>query len=258
MAEPWAAARAAWPDVTLSAATFGVYLKDRGLALEAEHVTDLYLACACLEQQPAALRAFEATHLAHVPELLSRLRPSPQLIDEVKQRLRQKLFLGEAPKIAEYSGKGPLMSWLRVVAVRTAIDLSRGDQDHKQETLPELADVATSPELQALRNRYRPLFKRVMATALQRQSKSDRTLLKLHFIDGISLAELGRMLNVNRSTVHRRLAACTRAVLESVQEQLREELGISTEELRSLAGLLRSDVELTLTDNLRSQLDTTD
>src|SRR5262250_2343285 len=51
-------------------------------------------------------------------------RPTP-LADAVRQRVRMKLFVGAAPKIASYAGTGPLGAWLRVVTIRCARDLHR-------------------------------------------------------------------------------------------------------------------------------------
>ena len=126
--------RAAWPELALPAPLFVRHLArhaGRGgspSSLRELCVEDLYLACACAHGAPGAAVAFERHQLARVSGFLSRMAAAPDLVDEVKQELRIKLLVpapGAAPKIAEYSGRGALASWLRVVALRTAIDLRR-------------------------------------------------------------------------------------------------------------------------------------
>jgi RNA polymerase sigma-70 factor (ECF subfamily) len=77
---------------------------------------------------PAALPTFERRFLVLVPGFIGRIDSTPAFGDEVCQQLREKLFVapaGSAPTIADYSGRGPLALWLRVVACRTALNLKR-------------------------------------------------------------------------------------------------------------------------------------
>jgi RNA polymerase sigma-70 factor (ECF subfamily) len=254
MADAFDAGRAAWPDIALAPETFHAHLAARGMSPAADHAADLFLACACLHQVPGALRAFEATYMPRLPAYLSRLGSSREAIDEVAQVLRQQLFVGASPKIGDYSGKGELGAWLRVVAVRLAIDLDRASPPPMQELEPHrsLAAATASPELEALRNRYRDRFSAAFTAALTGLTSEQRTLLRLHYLDGLSMEELGRMFNVNRSTILRRLGACSQLLLDGIRDRLGAELGVSTAELESLAAALRSDLQLSLGDYLKS------
>ena len=62
---------------------------------------------------------------------LTRLGREPMFVDEVRQVLRTKLLVGDGapPKIADYSGRGPLDGWVRAAAVRAAIDLKRREKE---------------------------------------------------------------------------------------------------------------------------------
>jgi RNA polymerase sigma-70 factor (ECF subfamily) len=76
-------ARAAWPALEVPPEEFARYLEAR-LDPEADvlarlHVADLYLACACVRGQPAAIAAFVERHLGDVPAQLGRLRLRPDL-----------------------------------------------------------------------------------------------------------------------------------------------------------------------------------
>jgi RNA polymerase sigma-70 factor len=97
---------------------------DMKAALAAVHVTDLYLAFACLEHKPAAVRSLEARYLAPLEQLFLRKNASAWTKD-VSQMLRAKLLVGlggAAPALAAYAGRGPLAPWLKVTATRVLLN----------------------------------------------------------------------------------------------------------------------------------------
>jgi RNA polymerase sigma-70 factor (ECF subfamily) len=245
----------AFPDIELSGDDFAAWLAARSLPPDAPNGADLYLACACLAQRPEALRVFEASYLSQVRRYVARLQLGPDLLDELVQLLREKLLVGPPPRLGEYNGRGKLAAWLRVVSVRAAIDLmrERAIDPVVLESTPEPQAEVSSPELRALRNRYRPHFEAAFIAALDALSDEQRRLLRLHFVDGLNMEEIGRRFNVNRSTIFRRLNSCTRAVLTRLREQLGSELGVNSAELDSLTGLLRSDLEISLGQHLKTR-----
>src|SRR5262249_54950430 len=116
VAQALAEARAAWPRVRFDEARFAARLAEQ-IATEGDldHAADLLLATACAAGDPAAHAALEEHYLADVPAALGRFRPSRDFVREVLQALRTKLLVSTtgAPKIAEYSGRGPLAAWIR-------------------------------------------------------------------------------------------------------------------------------------------------
>ena len=245
--------RAAWPQLQLRAERFEQFLASRRQDGVELHAADLYLACACLERVAGALEAFDRLHLTRLPQLLAKLRPTPAFIDEVGQLLRAKLFVGDPAKLSEYSGRGPLLSWLRVVAVRTAIDLkrTRGEDAHLDVNELDIPVDQQTPELAALRSRYQPLFREAFRSAFATLSSDERNLVKLHYVDQLSMEELAKLNKVNRSTIFRRLHGCMAKLQETVRDHLTAELGISPQEFDSLANAVRSDLELSLSELLR-------
>lgn len=245
------AGRAAWPAVSLGEDEFLAFLVSR--AQPVEHAADLYLAHACARGAAGALAAFEATLLSQVPGFLRRM--SPQIVDEVCQRLRDRLFVGAAPKIAEYSGSGPLAAWLRVVALRLAIDLSRsaGQNIARELDAAQLAGPAgRSPELEYLKERYRLDVKGAFQEALLALSSEQRNVLRLHLVEGLTLEEIGRLFHVNRSTVFRWLGASREALLADARLRLRERIGVSADEFDSLVQVVRSQLDLSLAEVLKT------
>ena len=73
-----------------------------------------------------ALRAFEAQCGPDIESALRRVRTGSDVRDDARQILRQRLFVGtrqSGPRIAAYSGRGPLRLWLRVTVVRIVLEI---------------------------------------------------------------------------------------------------------------------------------------
>jgi len=252
LGELWLQVATAWPGIELDRSTFCAHLEARwpeGALLEDwlahAHARDLYLACACAHGIPRALEVFDAAHLSRVGEYLARTRPDDAFLDEVRQSLREKLFVSERRKITEYSGRGPLGAWVRVLAVRAAIDLRR----RRGERLPALRaerPSAIDPELGYIAEKYRSTVEEAFRRAVATLDGEQRTLLRMHFVDSVTLDALARLRNVHRATIARQLAAARRAIRDEVLRQLRESLAISTDEFMSLIHLVRSRLQISV------------
>jgi RNA polymerase sigma-70 factor (ECF subfamily) len=247
--------REAWPQLDISEEGFASYLAERGVAEPSAHSADLYLACGCALAIPAALVAFEANFLSRVPEWVRRVDSSPEFASEVSSVLREKLLValaGRSAKISEYSGRGPLGGWLRMVAVRTAIDFSRSRLRQKE---VQLENVVVSPdgdpELEYLKHAYQPQFKAAFDDSLRALTSEQRSLLRLHFVDGLSFDEMSSVLGTSKSTVGRRVAAARDQIFDSVKASLQARLGVSTESLHSLIDAIRSRIDLSIQTHLR-------
>jgi RNA polymerase sigma-70 factor (ECF subfamily) len=249
--------RAAWPALTLAPEAFAGHIADRvrarsdvEAAIAALHAADLFLACACTLGVPAALRALELSHVARIPALVRRVDPSSAFADEVVQEVRDAVLVprapGEAPRIAEYSGRGALAGWMRVVAVRTALRL-RKERRAAGDPLDGEAEVAlpgvVDPELDQLKLRYRRAYEEAVEAALAALADRDALLLKLHYVDGLGIDRIGALLGVDRSTVARRRAALRLTLLASVREQLRQRIAVTDSEFDSLLAVVRSQLE---------------
>jgi len=254
-----AAARSAWPTIELSPERFVAYLADRmpeavepAAALAALNVSDLYLACACAAGDPAALAAFDAHCLTVVDSALLRLRLSADMAEEVKQRLRRTLLVSEhgPPRIVGFAGRGALRSWVRVLAVHEAwgmLRAARGQVDGDiEERLADLASAGASPELEYLKRTYRLDFERAFRAAIQTLSPRERTLLRQHFLDGVSINQLGALYRVHRATIGRWLERARAAVLAATRAHLMEHLDVPRAEIESILRLVLSRLELDL------------
>lgn len=245
-------ARAAWPDLELDEAGFAAHVEAHGGDLAALHAGDVWLAYGCAVGNDDAVGAFDREVLSQTGLLLGRMQPAPQLVDEVRQALREKLLVagpGQRPRIAEYAGRGPLVAWVRVAAVRTALDLLRasGARAAGGDVEPDdLARDEASPELDYLKERYRPQFKAAFQSALRGLDAEQRNVLRLHVVEGLNIDEIGALFKVHRSTVARWIAAARQEVLTRARAELHANLGLSAGEFDSLAGVVRSQLDLSV------------
>ncbi|MCP3064187.1 RNA polymerase subunit sigma-70 [Myxococcus sp. K38C18041901] len=251
------AARTRWPTPSLSDERFVRYLAARlpaGKVSEVMRVLraeDLYLACACASGEPTALEDFERHILRHLPARLARL--SPSMRQEVLQVVRERLLVANGdtpPRIASYGGRGPLLSWVGIVAARISGELMDRDT-HLQlvaESPEELARHLSprDPECALLREDARRLLAESLRRAVSVLSEQERTLLSLHHLHGFTLDRLTRMYGGSRSGIARRVAATRKQLLERVRLELAPRLKHDVLALESLLGLLGSRLELSL------------
>jgi RNA polymerase sigma-70 factor (ECF subfamily) len=258
-----AAAQSAWPEVTVPTDRFLPWLahrlppgEDPMQGLRALNAIDLYVTCACAQGDARAIVALEQRYFRDLDAALRRLRVSPSLMDEAKQALRQELFVpapGSAPAIANYSGRGQLRRWLRIIAVRAARRLARaGDMtipmdDHLTAVLPSPEE---DPELLHLKRRYGEAFRAAFSDALRALPEQERLLLRQHFVDRLTLDELGARHGVHRATVARRLAGARESVASMTREAMIARHAVAPAEYDSLARLIRSQLDLSLRGQL--------
>jgi RNA polymerase sigma-70 factor (ECF subfamily) len=240
--------RAAWPGIELSAAQLAEHLAR--LELPVEPHADLYLACACTAADPAALAAFDAKVLAEVGHFVARIDPSPQFADEVRQVLRHRLLVPRPdgpPRIADYSGRGALGAWVRVAAVRAAIDLRRDVHGEGRVSSTPAVARELRPDLALLRARYQADYEEALRAALATLDARERNLLRMHIVDGLTLDRIGVIYRVHRATAARWVQSVRQKLLDAIYQRLGERLRLSPSELDSLTALVQSQLQVSLT-----------
>lgn len=248
------AARAAWPQVDLDEARFIEHLRRRAPdTLEELRAADLYLACACLAGDTVALATLDAKIITGIDKAVAGVDASPAFIDEVRQAVREKLLVGAAPRLAEYSGHGSLLAWARTVAVRLALNL-------KREVVREVADdevLSAMPfagrdlELDYVRAQHREDFVAALVESLKALDQRQRNLLRLSYVDRLSIDQLGAMYGAHRATAARWLTDARNELLTGTRARLAERLRLTQSDLTSLLEALRSNLEISLGPLLR-------
>lgn len=253
-----------WPLVKLGFETFsghcsrvlGVSEEEDDLPREA---ADLYLCCACAEAQPDALRAFESEGMGVAKAAIARINREADFVQDTLQEVWDKLLLGSGARVKQYAGRGPLKAWVRVTATRVALDRNRARgrlAERHIELSEQLVAQNTSPEAQLTKARYGPAFTRALREAVAALSAQERNVLRMHVSGRCSIDEIGRAYNVHRATAARWLDRARAQVHESVRQELcvRQDK-LTASEFKSLAGLMGSELELSLT-GVSSQIPT--
>jgi RNA polymerase sigma-70 factor (ECF subfamily) len=249
-------AAAAWPALPIDPARLVTQLArvvgdDVARDLADLHAEDFALGVACVERLPGALETVDRSCGPAIVAAVSRVDRSRELLDEVRQVLWQRLFVGTPalpPRILSYAGRGPLAGWIAVAAQRIALDLrldaarAAGSDPDADQLLPS----SDHPEADYLRLRYRAEFETAVSEALRALPDRDRLLLRLATVSGLTHEQIANIYKVNQSTVTRWIARARGEVLESTERVMCGRLGVPRTEFRSLAGLLLSRIDLSV------------
>jgi len=228
-------------------------------AIPTLEIENLYLACACLAGTEGAAAAFSARHGATIRGTIARIVRGADN-GEVEQQLAAALLVGSAAapaKIGSYAGRAPLDRWLGVAAQRAALMWLRENRTEARAWDGAAAEPAASgnthPEMAFLKERYRGDFEQALKDSLARLPERQRTLLRLHLVNGVSVEKIGKMFAVSQPTASRWLAAARETLLDDIKATLGSRLGASSQELASLAGMVASRLDLSLSMLLRSR-----
>jgi RNA polymerase sigma-70 factor (ECF subfamily) len=253
--------RAAHPETSLSDEVFVAHLARCGAPVggdgEAVFAADLYAACACLRGDVAAIAALRVANRIVLAGYLRRIDASKSFVDEVEQRLWDSILVGtlEAPpKLATYSGQGPLAGWLGIAAQRIAL-MARRHEDAEERAgkgaAAEAQLVSADPELAFMKSQFREQFQRAVSAALLVLDDRQRMIYRLHLIDGMTVDSIAKMYQVSQSTVSRWLADARKGVITEARQILSEELRLSGPEFESIAGIMVSQLDLSVSRILR-------
>ena len=210
---------------------------------------DLALAAACAAGDPEAIAALDARLPELVRPVLARVGVARSDDDEILQRVRVALFTaGPAGQsaLAAYSGQGSLRAYLRAIAVKLALKKIERE-DRPADPIDEvLAGGDDSPELAVLKARCRDDLRAAFAVAIEELDDRQKTLLRQHHVDGLSIDVLARLHRVHRATAARQVAAARGALLAGIRRYFTGPAGLGRAELDSLVALVRSRLDLSL------------
>jgi RNA polymerase sigma-70 factor, ECF subfamily len=209
---------------------------------------DIYLVCGCIAGDPAAVAAFEHELIPIIDKVLASWDRA--IVDETRQRLRAMLVVdhnGKGPLLAQYGGRGALRRWIRVVAAREASRTWRADtaaMPGDDDALFEAVAPTTDPALSAIKREAAAAFKTAFLAALGELDRRERTALRLHVLDNLSIDEIAPMYSVHRATVARWISAAKHTVLDKTRRALMRDLALASDEVDSLIRLVQSRIDL--------------
>ncbi len=269
----------AWPAVAVEPRALAVFVArqlepsvDAEDALDGLRPGDLYLACACATGDHDAINAFDKAYMREVDIALARMRIGPPRSSDVKQLVRQRLFVTGEPftvegvtfhgKISEYAGRGDLRRWVRSVAVRTCLnELRRGKHEvltDDDQLIAQHTVGGDDPELAYMKRTYANDFKVCFAEALGGLGPREQTLLRYHHVDGLNIDEIGAIYRVHRVTAFRWLEKAKEQLVTKSLDLLRARLRLSPKELDSVLRMIRSQIHLSLVRQLGGPSDKVD
>ncbi len=256
----WDAGRAAWPGVTLDRERFAVHAGKLEPGAAQRFPADVYLAAACLTSDPAAIAAFDRELVAAARGAIHEIVGTPTLVDEALQRMRANLLVGDdgTPRLASYAARGPLRAWVGIAGARTALMMLRSQKRAREVMAPDddewisaLATISTNnPELELLKRQYTTAFSSALRDAVTGLEPRHRAVLRMSFVDALSIDEIGTVYAVHRATAARWIQRACDGVFAETRRLLAERLSLSPTELDRMTALVQSQLEVSLSQLL--------
>ncbi len=248
------AARQRWPGIDLPAAALGEHLAALSIAADPAHphADDLYLACAAARGDDGAVAAFDRELSPVARSAARRIDTSADFVDEVVQAARERLLVardGKPPRVAEYGGQGTLAAWVRVAAMRIAMNLLRDRRNNvlvDDEAFFDTITEGSDAERAAARSRYGEAAADALRDAFATLTARERNLLRLHHLHGLTVDELAPTMKVHRATVARWMARARERLLEATRAGLKARLAAGDSDVDSILRELRSRIDVTL------------
>jgi RNA polymerase sigma-70 factor (ECF subfamily) len=257
--DSWQAGRRAWPGVEITREQFAAHLAAVD-GVTSAFAADLYLAAACIARDTTALACFDRDVLPSAKHAIVAIESAAGFVDEAMQRLRASLLVGDdgAPRLARYSGRGPLRAWVGIAGARTALMMLRSQKrarevpiDDDERWAEALALISTSdPELELLKRQYADAFAAALRDAVTALEPRARTVLRMSFVDALSIDDIGAVYAVHRATAARWIQRACDDVFEETRRLLAERLALSSTELDRMTALVRSQLDVSLSQLL--------
>jgi RNA polymerase sigma-70 factor (ECF subfamily) len=215
------------------------------------HYEDLYLATACARGDRIAWQHFADDFVPSVHRFAAQACRSAADGEDLAQDLVRNL-LEKRQKIAAYSGRGSLLAWLRVTVARAAIDRFRRVRADGEVSLEELGDEARLPGArnagapaapgENLDARWGTVLSQLLEEEIRRLSPSDRLLIALYYVQGLSLKSIAGHFRMHESTASRRLDGLRANLKRRVLREMHRRHGLRPREIEALWELAaRSD-----------------
>jgi RNA polymerase sigma-70 factor (ECF subfamily) len=203
------------------------------------HAEDLALAAACrAECEPAWNFFIERYRPALRAAARAMVGADSSASDELADSLWAELYgvrdstSERRPLLGYYHGRSSLLTWLRAVLAQRHVDRLRAARrtqplEPGADAPPASSCVSAVAAADALpepdRAELVARFERALRAALAGLAPRDRLCLASYYLQGLTLAEIGRLLAEHEATVSRRLERIRRQIREAVETSLSQE-----------------------------------
>ncbi len=225
----------------------------RGLKL-----SELVLAQACAAGKDRAWEQFVATYRQPLMRAAIAITGNETLGRDLADQLYAELF-GMTEKdgerrcpLASYRGRGSLMGWLRTTLAQRHVDHHR--RSHREESLEEFDAPAPeqAPEKPAA---MLSSLEKAVEGALSSAGMEDRLMLAAYFLDGRTLLEIAKVMQVHEATASRKLKRACQDLRKQILKNL-QGFGLSRRAAEEALGTDPRDLDMNLKKLLQySQLD---
>lgn len=222
--------------------------EERAAYLRGLKLGDLALAHACAAGIDRAWERFVETYRQPLLRAAIAITGSETLGHELAEQLYGELFgLTECDgrrrsPLEGYRGRGSLMSWLRTVIAQRYVDHFR--KTRREEPLEEFDAAAPDAELVHPATEVKQL-KNAVETAIGNCSAEERLILVSYYLDGRTLLEIARMLNVHEATISRRLKRVCEGLRKQILKNL-QRLGMGRRVAEEALGIDPRDLDVNL------------
>jgi RNA polymerase sigma-70 factor, ECF subfamily len=238
--------------------------------LDSLHAADLALACACSDGNAAAWNYFMARfrpELYRAGRVIAGEAAGRDLADSLYAELYGlREVAGQRKSLFDYFlGRSKLTTWLHAILAQRQVDgirrarrtepLEEGEAGERaygaQQSLTGNSAVnsaASSPDPE--RNRFLAILQAVLTAALDALAPRDRLRLAYYYVEGLTLAEIGRVVGEHEATVSRKLERTRREIRKNVDAALRQEKKLSAAQLQLCYEYAREEWPFDLTGAL--------
>jgi RNA polymerase sigma-70 factor (ECF subfamily) len=216
-------------------------------------LNELMLAQACAAGKDRAWERFVATYRQPLMRAAIAITGSETLGRDLADQLYAELYgltekAGERRcPLASYRGRGSLMGWLRTTLAQRHVDYHR--RSHREEPLEEF-DAPAPEQAQEKPAAMLTTLEKAVEGALSSAEAEDRLLLAAYFLDGRTLHEIAKMLQVHEATVSRKLKRICQDLRKQVLKNL-QGLGLSRRAGEEALGADPRDLDVNLKELLQ-------
>lgn len=146
--------------------------------------------------------------------------------------------------------RGPLGAWLRIAAIRAARDIKRTvrvTDDIADHAIPgDGKDIEVAFRKRQFASVFSEAFQAVLATL----TTDERNVLRLHYLDGLTIEQVGRTYGVSRATAARWLQSARATIVERIRAALSDRVDPGSAGPSSVLALVQSQLGMSLRRHL--------
>jgi RNA polymerase sigma-70 factor (ECF subfamily) len=215
---------------------------------------DLVLARACAAGDERAWERFMAIYREPLARAAIAITGNETLGRELADQLYGELY-GLTTRDGErrcplesYRGRGSLMGWLRTTLAQRHVDHYR--RRRREEPLEEFDTPAAEAEV-GQTNAELTVLEKAVEEALRSCEAEERLVLAAYYLDGRTLLQIARVLDVHEATVSRKLKRVCEEIRKQVVKNL-ESAGMSRRAAEEALGADPRDLDVNLKKLLQS------